>query len=140
MLDIARRQRPALTVELTPLIDVVFQLLVFFLLTSVFLEPALPMNLPAAETAEVQQAPAELVIDVEADGTLRLDGREMPLATLRYVLRIRRATHTGAVSIRGHRDARYGALLEVLDTCRVEGFRNVALATTQGDLPEPSEK
>lgn len=67
--------RPKATVALTPLIDVVFILLLFFMLTTQFSrQQALPMTLPASEVPLADQSPDTLLIELAADGTVSLLG------------------------------------------------------------------
>ena len=58
------------SIDLTPVIDVIFMLLIFFIMTTTFSKPVLDIVLPASETAEESSRKnAELVISVKADGT-----------------------------------------------------------------------
>lgn len=58
-------------IDLTPLIDVVFMLLIFFIMTTTFSKPVLDIVLPKSEAAEkVSERPRELLIAIKADGSL----------------------------------------------------------------------
>lgn len=58
-------------IDLTPLIDVIFMLLIFFIMTTTFSKPVLDIVLPTSETAELQNKKMpELVISIKADGTI----------------------------------------------------------------------
>ena len=63
------------SIDLTPVIDVIFMLLIFFIMTTTFSKPVLDIVLPASETSEESSRKnAELVISVKADGTIHYRG------------------------------------------------------------------
>lgn len=69
-----RGARQGAAVELTPLIDIVFQLLIFFLLTATFQNnPSFRVKLPKAKNTEVSQEPKSVVVVVGEDGTFEVD-------------------------------------------------------------------
>ena len=66
------------SIDLTPVIDVIFMLLIFFIMTTTFSKPVLDIVLPASETAEESSRKnAELVISVKADGTIHYQDRQL---------------------------------------------------------------
>lgn len=75
-MNFRRPQREQLELNLIPLIDVVFMLLIFFMLTTTFIhDRVLDVSLPAAETGTQQESPLENhVVELSEDGTLALDG------------------------------------------------------------------
>ncbi|MEM8710152.1 MAG: biopolymer transporter ExbD, partial [Planctomycetota bacterium] len=72
-MEFARRPRRRSTIELTPLIDVVFQLLVFFLLTSSFVQPSLRLDLPRGATLD-DPDPTPIIVEIDAEGQIAVDG------------------------------------------------------------------
>ena len=75
------------TIDLTPLIDVVFMLLVFFILTASFSKPVLDIVLPKAEEGVPDAAHGrELVIAIRKDGTMLHEGKEISKEDLPAVL------------------------------------------------------
>src|SRR3972149_10694597 len=72
-------------IDLTPLIDVVFLLLIFFLLTSIYARPSIPLDLPEAETARTARE-SEVSVAIWPDGALLLNDREVSLAELHPAL------------------------------------------------------
>ncbi|MCB9916595.1 MAG: biopolymer transporter ExbD [Planctomycetes bacterium] len=122
---------PAL--NLTPLIDVVFQLLVFFMVATTFQDPerALDVELPPAESgARAEREPEELVIQVLRDGTLRLGGEALDRAALAERLRSA-AEHDPAtpVTIRGDRLVHHEDVVAVMDACGLAGLHALSLGT-----------
>lgn len=75
-MNFRRPQREQLELNLIPLIDVVFMLLIFFMLTTTFIhDRVLDVSLPTAETGTQQESPLENhVVELSEDGTLALDG------------------------------------------------------------------
>ena len=113
-------------VDLTPLIDVVFMLLLFFILAATFSQPVLEVALPAAGTAHrTEEDPDRLALAIDAGGTLY--HREAPLALgdLPALLAERPA---GPVELRVDRAAPFDAFVGAMDQLRACGRSNVLIA------------
>lgn len=130
-----RRQRPEDAIDLTSLIDVIFILLIFFLVTASFsdtTDTSMPVDLPEGSSGAEIQAQEELTIYIEADGrvSLRLEDTviaenisERELAgQLAGVIASRGVR---PVFLRGDDAVRYGEVVRVLDACREAGFKQV---------------
>jgi len=120
--------------NMTPMIDVVFQLIIFFLLSSHLAkqEQQLPLPLPAAKSGIVEAADARprLTVNVLADGTLLVANRSIQPDGLVELLRERRSAHGAEleVRIRGDRTVLYRRVEPVLIACVQAGIWNVAYA------------
>lgn len=115
--------------DLTPLIDVVFMLLLFFILASTFSSPVLPVALPEAETAErVPEDPARLVLAIDAGGELHRGPDAVEAEALPGLL----ADSEGPVELRVDREAPFDAFVGVMDRLRAAG-RNDVLITATGE-------
>jgi biopolymer transport protein ExbD len=120
--------------NMTPMIDVVFQLIIFFLLSSHLAkqEQQLPLPLPAAASgmAEAVDARPRLTVNVLADGTLMVASRPISPDDLVRLLRERQAAHGDdlEVRIRGDRSVLYSRVEPVLLACVKAGIWNVAYA------------
>ena len=132
------REPEAPEINLTPLIDVVFLMLVFFIITTTFSErDALDVTLPTAETAEpMETAPVEIVID--AAGAIQVDGETVAdgAAALHRVLteaRRGRPAEARQVLIRADHRVPHGEVLAVMDQAGRNGFTEVGIATTGTD-------
>lgn len=78
-------------IDLTPLIDVIFMLLVFFIMTTTFSEPVLDIVLPSADTArDPQRGSTEMILSIKADGTVAHEGRVLDQEALNALLGTRR--------------------------------------------------
>ena len=122
-----------LTANITPLIDVVFLLLIFFMVATSFLDPEKEMEieLPPALSGEASdEAPDELIINVLQDGKLVLSGREVDDAGLQSALtRAARRDPETPVTIRGDRQVTHERIVTVMDACGVAGLSNLAVGT-----------
>ena len=125
-----------LALELTPMIDVVFLLLIFFMVATTFLDPEreIDIDLPQADAAQVKQSESdELVINVFRDGRVSLGGRELADEALRAELvRAARREPKPTVTIRGDRQAHHEAIVRVMDACSVAGLADLSVGTIEG--------
>ena len=124
-------------IELTPVIDMVFLLLIFFLVATTFqqAEREIQIALPAAESAgPISAALREIVINVSQDGSLIVGGAAMTLEGLRSLVSdaIERNPEQ-KVSVRGDREASYGVIARVLDVCKASGVSEPYLDTVPID-------
>ena len=122
------------SLSLTPLIDVVFLLLIFFLIATRFEEEERDMdiNLPRASEAQPTIAPQkELFVNVTKEGQFVVDGRELSLENLQERLTDAYRTNPGQqrVIIRADRESRTANLVAVMDACNRANIRNYSVAT-----------
>ncbi|MCB1185479.1 biopolymer transporter ExbD, partial [bacterium] len=113
-------------VELTPIVDMVFLLLIFFLVATTYqqAERETRITLPEAEAAgPITLALREIVINVDGDGSIIVAGQAMTIEELRsLVTEAVGANPEQKVSIRGDREAAYGTVARVLDVCKAAGI------------------
>ncbi|MEM7813219.1 MAG: biopolymer transporter ExbD [Planctomycetota bacterium] len=123
---------PAL--NLTPMIDVVFLLIIFFMVGSRFTddERQLDIRLPTtAETLTLTSLPDPLTVSVDLEGGITLDGETVSAEQLEQRLAAARANYAGqAVVVRGDRGAAYQRLVDALAICRKAKIENISLALT----------
>jgi biopolymer transport protein ExbD len=132
-----KRSSIASTLSLTPLIDVVFLLLIFFLVTSEFdeEEQRLDIVLPSATSAvPMTSKPREIVIDVNAEGLVFLRGQETSLDELGRLLRIAVASNptNQTVVIRADRESTFQPVVSVMDVCNKTGVSDYSVTTQDG--------
>jgi len=124
--------------NLTPMLDVVFNLLLFFLAATTFAreEVAMDLRLPQARSGAESKGGHQLVVNVFADGRLQVDGRVVTLEALRQKLQAAAARDKDqAVLVRGDKQAQFGIGLQVLDACRLAKIGKVDFAA----LPEQKQ-
>lgn len=117
-------------VNLTPLIDVVFILLIFFMVSTRFMdERALALDLPSAAHAGATDG-ARVEARVTPGGGFRIAGEPVAAEELVASLRAQRAQYPdSALRVRADRDARHGAVVRVFDAAAAAGFARVDVAT-----------
>jgi biopolymer transport protein ExbD len=123
------------SISMTPMIDMVFQLLVFFMLATTFTDPERQINvdLPLAQSGTSEEKPPEeLVINVLQDGTVRLGERIVDDAMLEAAL-AQAAQHDKEtpVTIRGDRLVAHQHIVRVMDACGVAGLSSLAVGTIE---------
>lgn len=125
------RRRTSNTPNLTPLIDVVFLLLVFFMLTSHFVrEEAMNIDLPVAESGEATGEDDQLEVVVDADGRFLLNDHFVEAGALEATLhKALQGRSNKVVRIRGDRGAALGTAVSVLDAARKAGAASVDIVT-----------
>ena len=128
MKTIERQRRPSIRMELSPLIDCIFQLLIFFMLSSTFLTPAIQLTLPSA-TAGTSQNDLEIIITLNKDGDVYLNNTQTSLISLQAELqRMLTETEHKSVTIRGDQNMPYSAFLDALDIAKRSGAIHVNVA------------
>ena len=122
--------------NLTSLIDVVFLLLVFFMVATTFLDPEkeIEIELPEAVAGESPDSERdELVINVFSDGRIVLSGAELDADDLLLALKsAARVDPDRPVTIRGDRLVRHERIVKVMDACGQAGLVNFAIGILQG--------
>lgn len=137
---VRRGQRKRVTINITSLIDILFLLIIFFVVTSTFLEqPGMRLDLPSAETAE-QTEVRELVLEMDASGRMRLGSDEVTLGGLRQALagRIEEGDGGKLLVIRADRGARHGDVVKVMDIAKQVGVRDLVIAADIAAVEESS--
>jgi biopolymer transport protein ExbD len=138
MLNISARRRnngPVRELNIAPLIDMVFILLIFFLVTTSFVkETGIDVNRPAAASA-VSKPKVTILIAVDERDRIFMDQREIDVRAVRAnVERALAENPEGAVVVVADRASSTGTAIEVMDGCRMAGAKNVSLAAR---LPDP---
>ena len=114
---------------MAPLIDMVFILLIFFLVTTSFVkESGVEIKRPIASSA-VSKEKTNLVVAVTKDGTIYVEKRSLDIRSVRsYMERFLAETPQGSVVIAADRESMTGLVIQVLDACRMAGIKNVSVA------------
>lgn len=117
-------------ISLTSLIDVVFLLLIFFMVTSSFVEfhRKLDIQLPEAKAAELEQKDRKPIqIEMDRGDRITMDGEDVTLAQLEARLQRLQGQRTAAV-IQADRRLSHGNVTAVLGLCRDAGIQDIAIA------------
>ena len=125
-----KRSRP--TIHLTALIDIVFLLLIFFLLASTFVEQAgLHIQVPEIDSEGTGLLP-ELVVQVDQNGDIFIDDTNVNQRQLTTILKLRiKSLAKDTVIIQADRRAQYDYVIQAIDAAKLAGAKNLVLVTRQ---------
>jgi len=117
--------------DMTPLMDIVFIMLIFFIVTTSFTkESGIEVNRPTAQTAEHQQQ-GNILVAISASDEIWIDKRKIDVRAVRAnIERLHAEIPEGAVIVQADKDSKNGILVQVIDQIRLAGVNNVSLAAT----------
>ena len=123
------KKREILTPDITPLIDVVFILLIFFIVSSVFKkdELALVLNLPTSSAQEIELKQKELIIELNSD-KLAVYGKEITLELLEQEIAAIEDKEKNII-FRIDKEVKYEKIIEVLEVLQKHQLFNISLIT-----------
>ena len=132
MLDFHDPRQEKKTLDLTPMIDVVFLLLIFFMLTSMYARPVLPLELPEAESC-VPQRNQEIVIGIESDGELTLNQSPVAMDELQTILvrELDRKSEEKVIYLAADKSVEFGLAVRVMDVAKKAGAQNISIITRE---------
>ena len=128
---LSRRTRTGLGLDLTPMVDVVFLLVIFFMVSTTFitLESGLPVDLPQAQSSQAQSSELPTVT-INQDDQIFVGGSPVAEGDLVAVLReVLASSASDTVVLRADQSVRYGLPVRVMDLIKQAGAQRVAIAT-----------
>lgn len=129
-----KRARKDVEIAIVNLVDVIFILLIFFIMTTTFSkETGLDITKPSAGSA-TQLQKENILIGISKEGTLHLNDRQVDLVMLQAILRREMAADAEkSAVIVADRNADMGVVVDVMDECNQAGVRKVSVAANQDD-------
>ena len=127
--NLPRRKQKDMGIEMGPLMDIVFILLIFFVVTSSFTrETGVDVTKPQAQSAS-QLEKENLLIAITREGTIHMNERQVDLASLQDILKqsLAKAPDREAVVI-ADKGSETGVLVQVIDMCNLAGVKKVSIA------------
>lgn len=117
------------SIDMTPMLDVVFIMLIFFIVTASFVrETGVDVNRPSASTAQ-QKENANILVAIKSNGEIWMDKRRIDIRSVRSnIERLRAENPEGAVVIQADEQATAGLIVKVMDAARKAGVYDVSLA------------
>ena len=117
-------------INLTPMLDVVFIMLIFFIVTATFIkQPGTDILRPEAET-KVQKPTVSVLVAINAGGEIWIDKKRVDVAAVGAMIeRLHTENPKGGLVIQADRQAKYEKLKAVLDAARNVGLTEVAIST-----------
>jgi len=116
-------------INLTPMLDVVFIMLIFFIVTASFVkESGIDVSRPDAATAEVKER-GNILVAITREGQVWIDKRPVDIRAVRAnIERLHAENPQGSVVIQADRDSKNGLLVQVMDAARAAGVYEISIA------------
>jgi biopolymer transport protein ExbD len=124
--------------DLTPLVDVVFLLLIFFMLSTTFIvAPGIKVKLPKSSSTEISREKKEVRVVMAKDDKIFVEQKLVSIDELgKYLKKAVRESPEGMVIIQADERVLHGKVVEVMDVAKTSGFNKLAIATR----PKESKK
>ena len=121
-------RRVASPVDVTPLIDIIFQLVIFFMVTTNFITtPGIEVDLPRSSADTILRDDNDIKVWVKSDGQVMLDEEPATLGSLQQAFRA--ARKDAQVVIKADKEVDHGRVVQVMDLARSHGLSRLAIAT-----------
>ena len=124
-----RNRDTSFSIDIAPLVDVVFLLLIFFMLSTTFeIKPGIKVNLPEGTTKEIKSEPKDIKIYITKKEEIYFNGKRIDLTKLKKELsKIRNKKKM--IIIEADKFSYHGVVVSVMDVAKSLGFNNFAIAT-----------
>ncbi len=128
-----RKQNDEPRIDMTPMVDVVFLLLIFFMISTTFVEsPGISIKLPETSAQTIDREPKEIKITLSREGVIYYHNKKISLDDFKGVL----AEHQSdakltTVLLMADQDSKHGKVVTLMDLARDAGFTKLAIATEQ---------
>lgn len=127
-----RRMDNEAKIDMTPMVDVVFLLLIFFMISTTFVEnPGISVDLPESSSAVSQPEPRETKLFVDRNGDLFLGQQPVLLEQLPVRLKelLAEQTESGTFVLMADQQVRHGLVVSIMDIAQQAGFTQLAIGT-----------
>ncbi|PIE43288.1 MAG: biopolymer transporter ExbD [Gammaproteobacteria bacterium] len=127
-----RRGHHTAVINISPLIDLVFLLLIFFMVTTSFVrETGIDVERPVASTAVASES-SNILVAVTPEGKVYFDGQRVDIRTVRsHIARAIAENPGGEIIVVADKKSTTGVIVQVMDQCRLAGARQVSLAASE---------
>ena len=117
-------------INLTPMLDVVFIMLIFFIVTTSFVKEAgIDVNRPSASTTQ-QKTQANILVAIKHSDEIWIDKRLVDLRAVRAnIERLKATNFQNSIVIQADKEAKTGTLVQVMDQIRLAGITNISVST-----------
>ncbi|MDD4956886.1 MAG: biopolymer transporter ExbD [Candidatus Omnitrophica bacterium] len=132
-MEFEERKKISTHLDIAPLIDIVFLLIIFFMLTANFImQPGIKVKLPAAESARPEKQDS-MTIYISSDSVIYLNGTEVEMAGLAEELSLKLANEPGLnVALKADEKVDLGLAVRVMDIARKAGAGALVISTDPG--------
>lgn len=127
-----RDQEDQNNIDLTPMLDVIFIMLIFFIVTTSFIkESGIDVDRPKAATSE-QKPKATIVVSIDANGVVWIDKRVIDIKAVRAnIERLKTLNTNNSVIVAADKKSTTQSVVEVMDQIRQAGIKNISLSTKE---------
>jgi len=125
------KKRPESSLDITPIVDTVFNLLIFFALSLNFIvSPGITVSLPQAVSEEIIREREELIITMNAENGIFVGGRQhTPEELFLFFAHAARKNKESLVIIQADQKSAHGSVVKVMDMAKRAGLKRLAIAT-----------
>ncbi len=118
--------------NLAPLVDIIFQQIIYFMLTSSFImQPGIKIKLPKASTSTETIQKQEIYVSISEEGIIFYNGQPVKLEELEEIFRQEKERRQKlTLVIKADENTKHGRVVQVMDTGRKQGIDKIAVATT----------
>ena len=118
------------TLELTPLVDVVFLLLIFFMVSTAFVDfpRQMDISLPASKSAQPEKEPSKIEVEMNSAKQIFLNGKETTIAELEISLKDIQGKEKAQALIRADKNLPYGDVVRVMGILQAESILDISVA------------
>ena len=125
-MELIRAKKTSLSLDLAPLIDVVFLLLVFFMLTTTFANPSIKMILPKASFAWQEPQTSQVTVSVNEFEQVFINGRLTTFVKLKEEMnQSLRDMKSDSITIEAHKDMPYSIFVQIMDMAKQAGVERI---------------
>jgi biopolymer transport protein ExbD len=122
--------RPKSSIDMTPLMDIIFLVLIFFMVGTTFeMNRSLKMNLPETLTAEGNLSENKILLEADIEGNIAVNGQKVDLASLSETILNLSPTETTEVYIMGDENVPYKTIVQIMDIVKILGLEQISLVT-----------
>lgn len=133
MIDFGENMPEKKHIDMTPMIDIVFQLLIFFLLTSIYAKPVLPVSLPEASSAVLSDEP-EITVSINSSRQIYLNDRPIPDNRFRMEMQSMLENRKDrSVNLMADKTVDFGRVIDIMDRAKQAGAEDIAVVTEKRD-------
>ena len=126
MLNVRKKRERRGELDITPLMDVMFMLLLFFIVTSTFMKPAMEMKLPSAGSG-TEQKEQSIVVSVNREGAIHINQEEVPEENFQAAMTSLLTEEKKKVHFQGDELMEYKRFVRIMDLLKKSGAEEIAI-------------
>lgn len=118
-------------IDITPIVDTVFNLMIFFALSMNFmLNPGIKVDLPESSAEEIVQKEKEVAVSITKEGNVMIDSNSLTFAQLFDELKkISDKNPQAVIVIQADKNVTHGRVVQIMDIARSSGIKRIAIST-----------